>query len=155
MTYDFSYLRKYVMPVLVDKISRGSYVDKKELVKILREFAGQQIPKEIIEYTCLILEGKVKVPRGRKPQPAFYDHPIMHYAKNLEWLQRRCLKYKRRLPRFKHRVAAKPTNRPTALHQIAAQWAAKQVRGISNIDYQTVLNRASAIKKRGSRKSER
>ena len=75
-------------------IVRGEYVDGEWLANALRHSDGQPIPKDVLNYLCRFLEGKIEAPKGRKPIPAAHKAQMTmvmryHYKRNLQWLRAR------------------------------------------------------------------
>ena len=52
---------------LLRTINEKKPVDRTILARYLRQSAGKRIPRKVIEYVCLVIEGKAKPRRGRKP----------------------------------------------------------------------------------------
>lgn len=81
-----------------EMIARGEYVDGEWLANALRNSGGQPIPKDVLDYLCQFLEGKIETPKGRKPTPAVHKAQMTmimryHYKRNLQWLRARKKRY--------------------------------------------------------------
>jgi len=77
-----------------EMIARGEYVDGEWLADALPNSGGQPIPKDVLDYLCRFLEGKIETPKGRKPVPAFHKAQMTmimryHYERYLQWLRAR------------------------------------------------------------------
>jgi hypothetical protein len=144
---DFSNLDQYAMLGFVELLKQTKQVDNRQLAKYLRKFAGQPIPKEVIEYTCQVLEGEVKPLRGRRPRLEFFTKlRSFRYSKNLEWLQKR-LKGKKRPPQL-GKGKPKRSKFSGSLHELAAELACRQIKGVRHPSIRTIINDASALKRR-------
>src|SRR5688572_28283015 len=64
----FTHLRRDMMRGMVEILKEKKRLENRDLVKYLRRYAGEPIPKELIEYACQVIEGKIKPLRGRKPE---------------------------------------------------------------------------------------
>jgi hypothetical protein len=137
---------------LLSTIKEKKPVDRIILARYLRQSAGKRVPKKVIEYVCLVIEGKAKPRRGRRPTShSVKMWRIFRYDENLRWLERRSDIY-HRLPRFKSSRAPKSMNPKMPLHEVAARMINNQQRlfGIRTfLDPRTIRNMSSAFWREG------
>jgi hypothetical protein len=133
---------------LLASLKHKSSVDKGMLLRYLRGSDGKVIPKEVLHYICLVLDGKVKLRRGRpRTSKAVKLWRIFRYSENRRWLERRADLYKR-LPRFKSCRPPKSMDPRMPLNEVAARLISGQQKSVgikTTLDPRTLRNMSAAF----------